>query len=71
MVAEGGLAFLGYSVESPTSSWGKLISENRERIDTSWWATIFPALMLFAAVLAFNMIGDRFARRFDIREAAL
>ena len=71
MVAEGGLAFLGYSVESPTSSWGKLISENRERIDSSWWATIFPALMLFAAVLAFNMIGDRFARRFDIREAAL
>ncbi|HAP74730.1 MAG TPA: peptide ABC transporter permease [Acidimicrobiaceae bacterium] len=71
MVAEGGLAFLGYSVESPTSSWGKLISENRERIDTAWWATIFPSLMLFATVLAFNIIGDRFARRFDIREAAL
>ena len=71
MVAEGGLAFLGYSVESPTSSWGKLIAENRERIDTAWWATIFPALMLFATVLAFNVIGDRFARRFDIREAAL
>jgi ABC-type dipeptide/oligopeptide/nickel transport system permease subunit len=27
--------------------------------------------MLFATVLAFNVIGDRFARRFDIREAAL
>ena len=71
MVAEGGLAFLGYSVESPTSSWGKLIAENREKIDVAWWATIFPALMLFASVLAFNIIGDRFARRFDIREAAL
>lgn len=71
MVAEGGLAFLGYSVESPSASWGKLIAENREKIDKAWWATIFPSLMLFGTVLAFNIIGDRFARRFDIREAAL
>lgn len=71
LVAEGGLAFLGYSVESPFASWGKLIAENRERIAEAWWATVFPALMLFATVLAFNVIGDRFARRFDIREAAL
>ena len=71
MVAEGGLAFLGYSVESPSSSWGKLVAENREKIDVGWWATIFPSLMLFTTVLAFNIIGDRFARRFDIREAAL
>lgn len=71
LVAEGGLAFLGYSIESPFASWGKMVNENRERLDEFWWATIFPALMLFATVLAFNVIGDRFARRFDIREAAL
>jgi peptide/nickel transport system permease protein len=71
LVAEGGLAFLGYSVESPFASWGKLIAENRERIAEAWWATVFPAVMLFLTVLAFNVIGDRFARRFDIREAAL
>lgn len=72
MVAEGGLAFLGYSVKSPTSSWGKLIAENREKVnDGAWWGTTFPAIMLFLTVFAFNIIGDRFARRFDIREAAL
>ena len=32
---------------------------------------MFPCLMLFLTVLAFNLIGDRVARRFDIREAAL
>ena len=31
----------------------------------------FPAMMLFLTVFAFKIIGDRFARRFDIREAAL
>jgi peptide/nickel transport system permease protein len=71
MVAEGGLAFLGYSVEAPFPSWGKLVAENRERLEEAWWATLLPALMLFLTVLAFNVVGDRFARRFDIREAAL
>ena len=69
--AEAGLAFLGYSVSPPEASWGLMVAENRDRIDTAWWATLFPCLMLFLTVLSFNLIGDRVARRFDIREAAL
>lgn len=71
LAAEAGLAFLGYSVEAPQASWGLMVTENRERIDTAWWATLFPCLMLFLTVLSFNLIGDRVARKFDIREAAL
>jgi peptide/nickel transport system permease protein len=71
LAAEGGLAFIGYSVKPPDASWGLMISENRTRIDDAWWATVFPALMLFLTVLAFNLVGDRVAKRFDIREAAL
>jgi peptide/nickel transport system permease protein len=69
--AEAGLAFLGYSVEPPQASWGLMVSENREFIDPAWWATLFPCLMLFLTVLAFNLIGNAVARKFDIREAAL
>jgi len=71
LAAEAGLAFLGYSVEPPQASWGLMVSENREFIDSAWWATLFPCLMLFLTVLAFNLIGDRVARRFDIREATI
>lgn len=71
LAAEAGLAFLGYSVESPQASWGLMVAENRDRIDTAWWATLFPCLMLFVTVLSFNLIGDRVARRFDIREATI
>jgi peptide/nickel transport system permease protein len=71
LAAEGGLAFIGYSVKVPTASWGLMINASRGDIDDGWWATVFPALMLFLTVLAFNLIGDRLARRFDIREAAL
>ena len=70
IVAEGGLAFLGLSVQSPPT-WGRLISDNYKRVDDAWWATFFPCMMLFITVLAFNLIGDRIARKFDIREAAI
>ena len=40
-------------------------------IDESWWATIFPCLMLFLTVLSFNLIGERLSRRFDIRQAGV
>ncbi len=71
LVAEGGLAFLGYSVKLPSPTWGLLVSENRQRVEDAWWATIFPCLMFFLTVLSFNVIGDHVARRFDIREAAI
>ncbi|MDQ3352470.1 MAG: ABC transporter permease [Actinomycetota bacterium] len=70
LAAEGGLAFLGYSVPDPPS-WGSLIADSREQIEEAWWMTIFPCIMLFLTVLSFNLVGDRVARRFDIREAAL
>lgn len=70
LAAEGGLAFLGYSVQRPPS-WGLMIADDRDKIEEAWWTSIFPCFMLFFTVLAFNLIGDRLARRFDIREAAL
>jgi ABC-type dipeptide/oligopeptide/nickel transport system permease subunit len=48
-----------------------MIQESRADLDDAWWATLFPCFMLFVTVLAFNIVGDRVARRFDIREAAL
>ena len=71
LAAEGALAFLGYSVKAPDASWGLMINEARVDIDKYWWATIMPAAMLFMTVLAFNLIGDWVAKRFDIREAAI
>jgi peptide/nickel transport system permease protein len=71
LAAEGALAFLGYSVKAPDASWGLMINEARVEIDEAWWATILPAAMLFMTVLAFNLIGDWVAKRFDIREAAI
>jgi peptide/nickel transport system permease protein len=71
LVAEGGLAFLGYSVQVPSPTWGYMMNESRSDLEEAWWATLMPCMMLFLTVLAFNVLGDRLARKFDIREATL
>jgi peptide/nickel transport system permease protein len=69
IAAEGALAFVGLGLHD---SWGSMIDANRQQIRRGfWWATLFPSLMLFLSVFSFNLIGDRLARRFDIREAGV
>ena len=70
ITAEAALAFLGLGVPRP-QTWGTMIDAARDDLKVAWWATIFPCLFLFLTVLSFNLIGDRLARKFDIREAAV
>jgi peptide/nickel transport system permease protein len=70
IAAEGTLAFLGLGVDRP-QTWGRMIDQSRDDLDKAWWAAIFPCVFLFLTVISFNFIGDRLARKFDIREAAV
>jgi peptide/nickel transport system permease protein len=68
IVAEGALAFLGQSVPPPIPTWGKLIDDGRQDLDTAWWISLMPAAVMFLTILSFNVMGDVLARRFDVRE---
>jgi peptide/nickel transport system permease protein len=72
VVAEGGLAFLGLSVEKgPT--WGKVIltGAGSRDLQKAPWIAIIPIIVLFLTVLALNFAGDRIRAYFDVRETAL
>jgi peptide/nickel transport system permease protein len=69
IIAEGALAFLGQSVPPPVPTWGKLVDDGRQDLDTLWWISLMPALMMFLTILSFNIMGDVVAKRFDVREA--
>lgn len=72
VVAEGGLAFLGLSVEKG-STWGKLIltgSGSRD-LESAPWIAMAPIFVLFLTVLALNFAGDRVREYFDVKETAL
>ncbi|HEX2620627.1 MAG TPA: ABC transporter permease [Phototrophicaceae bacterium] len=55
---EAFLSFIGLGVRPPTPSWGSMISEGAQAIQTYPNQTIFPALALFLIMFAFNFLGD-------------
>ncbi|MBM4424302.1 MAG: ABC transporter permease [Chloroflexi bacterium] len=52
------LSFLGLGVQPPTPDWGQLVSTGRVYFPDRWWYVTFPGLAIFAATLAFNLLGD-------------
>jgi peptide/nickel transport system permease protein len=58
IVLEATLSFLGLGVQPPTPSWGGMIHEGREYLDSAWWIAIFPGLVLMATSLAVSRTGD-------------
>ncbi|MDO8364652.1 MAG: ABC transporter permease [Actinomycetota bacterium] len=70
IVAEGGLAYLGLSVEVPIPTWGAMIAAGQERLRNGiWWISLMPAFVMFLTVLSINLLGDVLAQRFNTREA--
>lgn len=71
IVAEGGLAFLGLSVQAPTATWGSMISEGEAFLQQDPYISLWPALAMFLLVFALNSAADRLRAFFDIREGGL
>jgi peptide/nickel transport system permease protein len=58
IVLEATLSFLGLGVQPPTPSWGGMIYEGREYLDSAWWISTFPGLVLMATSLVVSRTGD-------------
>ena len=58
VLAEATLGFLGAGVPPPTPSWGSLVSDGRNFIDSAWWISFFPGLAIGLLVLCVNYLGD-------------
>jgi peptide/nickel transport system permease protein len=58
ILIESSLAFLGYGVQPPTASWGRMLDEARQQLVRSPHLAIFPGLAIFLTVYSFNMFGD-------------
>ena len=58
ILVEAALSFLGLGVPPPTSTWGAIVNDGREYMRSGAWITVFPGLMIVAAVMSFNLLGD-------------
>jgi peptide/nickel transport system permease protein len=58
IIVEASLSFLGAGIPPPTPSWGGMVANGREYVDTAWWVSLFPGIAIMLTVVSFNLIGD-------------
>lgn len=67
ILVESFLGFLGLSVDEPSASWGTLLYEGSQELDTSPWTLLFPAFFLVATLASFQFLGDALRDWLDVR----
>lgn len=58
ILVESFLSFLGLGVQEPFTSWGALVNEGAQEMESSVWMLVFPATFLALTLFCFNFIGD-------------
>jgi peptide/nickel transport system permease protein len=67
ILTEAGLSFLGAGVQPPNPSWGTLIADGQDRIQTAPWLAIIPGIAIVLTVLSLNVFGDGLRDALDPR----
>jgi peptide/nickel transport system permease protein len=67
ILTEAGLSFLGAGVQPPNPSWGTLIGDGQDHIQTAPWLAIAPGIAIVLTVLALNVFGDGLRDALDPR----
>ena len=66
IVAESTLTFLGFGVQLPLNSWGRMLYDAKGTVGTpKVYQLYFPGMMLLMVVLAVNFVGDGLRDAFD------
>jgi peptide/nickel transport system permease protein len=58
IVLEATLSFLGLGIQPPTPSWGGMIHEGREYLDSAWWISVCPGAVLMLTSFVVSRTGD-------------
>lgn len=58
ILVESFLSFLGLGVQEPSTSWGALVNEGAQEMESAPWMLIFPGVFLALTLFCFNFIGD-------------
>ena len=66
ILLEAGLGFFGLG-DPDRVSWGSMLNEAQQYLQTAWWMAAFPGAAIAVTVLAFNMLGDALNQALDPR----
>ena len=58
MLAESSLSFLGIGIQPPDVSWGLMVAQGRQYLQTAWWLSLFPGLAIVLTTVAANVLAS-------------
>ncbi len=58
IVLEATLSFLGLGIQPPTPSWGGMIHDGRDYLDSAWWIATCPGIVLMLTSIVVSRTGD-------------
>ena len=67
ILLESVLSFLGLGIQPPFASWGNMLTVAQEKIYEAPMLAVYPGLLIFATVIAFNFLGDGLQDALDPR----
>ncbi|MFN8632930.1 MAG: ABC transporter permease [Chloroflexota bacterium] len=69
IIAESTLSFLGLGFPPDLPTWGRILADGKDKLDTAPHWPLFPGLMIVLTVLCINLIGDGLRDALDPRKS--
>ena len=67
ILLESTLSFLGLGTQPPAASWGNMLTGAQELLQAAPLLALWPGLLIFLTVIAFNFVGDGLQDALDPR----
>ena len=67
ILLESTLSFLGLGTQPPAASWGNMLTGAQELLQDAPMLAVWPGLLIFLTVIAFNFLGDGLQDALDPR----
>jgi peptide/nickel transport system permease protein len=68
ILAESSLSFLGLGFPPDMPTWGRLLYDAKDYLDSAPHWALFPGTMIFLVVLSINYVGDGLRDALDARK---
>ncbi|MCF6523989.1 ABC transporter permease [Streptomyces sp. JJ36] len=57
MLTESSLSFLGIGIQPPDVSWGLMVAQGRQELQTAWWTAVLPGLAIMITTVSATVLA--------------
>ncbi|MEV1238577.1 ABC transporter permease [Nonomuraea sp. NPDC050022] len=58
MLTESSLSFLGIGIQPPDMSWGLMVAQGRQVLQSAWWIAVFPGVAIVVTTVSATILAS-------------